>query len=90
MSPSDENANRRRGVMCFVLFLIFVFLSFFIKDTTKNDESFRAKYWFSNEQNSISAFRQCDATDEFMYFTYQNNISRVEVYDDNGLFQYTI
>ena len=82
MNPELCRKSTEDMIKYFILFLLVVGilanLDFYPDKTTT--------YSISSSQTTHAAFGQCDATNEYMYFTYWGNDSRVEVYDRNASF----
>lgn len=90
MNPKTFELSKNLGKKLAIVFLIVIILLEMGNEIWAKDKNDMSNYMFSTKQNSLAAFGQCDATDEFMYFSYWGKTSRVEVYDSNACFLYSI
>ena len=85
----SENPHSEKNRKVFALFLILVvFLS--IKQSIDRSTPMPATWTLSNGHIGPVAFSQCDATDEYLYFSYSNSRTSVDVYDLDANYLYTL
>lgn len=74
------------------MILIFSILVLFvsIKQDMDRNTPVTTKWELSFQHIGPIAFEQCDATDEYLYFSYMNSVSSVDVYDRQACYLYSL
>ena len=89
MSTFSLHLHSEKNWRVLVVFLILVaFLS--IKQSIDRSTPMPATWTLSNGHIGPVAFSQCDATDEYLYFSYYNSTTSVDVYDLDANYLYTL
>lgn len=72
----------------FAFCVLVLFLTF--KQRMDMYTSVNTEWTLSSQHVGPICYKQCDATDEYLYFSYQNSRSSVDVYDRQASYLYTL